>query len=72
MTKDVYLETNIVREGDDPNQAPRSSLALLRDVPHFLLSRIEGAHDITVHILFPHLVPTQDKFTSLTKQQLSR
>jgi len=71
MTGDVHLKTNIFRGSDDPERAPRLSLALLRDVPHFLLGRVEGAYDITVHVLFPYLVPAQDKFTSLTKAQLS-
>jgi len=72
MTNDVHLETNIFRDSSDPNQPPRSSLAMLRDVPHFLLGRVVGAHDITVHILFPHMVHTQDKFTCLTTNQLTR
>lgn len=72
MTNDVHLETNIFRDSDDADRPPRASLALLRDVPHFLLGRVEGAHDITVHILFPHLGSRQDKFTSLTQEQLSR
>jgi hypothetical protein len=37
-----------------------------------LLGRVVGAHDITVHVLFLHLVSAQDKFASLTKDQLSR
>ena len=72
MTSDVHLETPVFRAGDQADQPLRSSLALLRDVPHFLLGRVVGAHDITIHVLFPHLVPAQEKFTSLTHQQLSR
>ena len=45
---------------------------MLRDVPYFLLGRVEGAYDITVYVLFPYLAPAQEKFTSLTKEQLSR
>ena len=72
MTTDVHLETNLFQDSEDPDQAPRSSLAILRDVPHFLLGRVVGAHDITVHILFPHLTPVSEKFVSLTKEQHSR
>lgn len=79
MTNDVHLETNIFRySSNNPDQPPRSSLAILRDVPHFLLGRVEGAHDITIHVLFPYLTPTQDnssnnnnKFTCMTNNQLS-
>ena len=72
MTTDVHLETNLFQDGEDPDEAPRSSLAMLRDVPHFLLGRVVGAHDITVHILFPYLTPVSKKFVSLTKEQHSR
>ena len=72
VTSDVHLETSVFRGGDGAEQRLRSSPALLRDVPHFLLGRVVGAHDITIHVLFPHLVPAQEKFTSLTHQQLSR
>ena len=72
MTSDVHLETSVFRGGGDADQPLRSSSALLRDVPRFLLGRVVGAHDITLHVLFPHLVPAQEKFTCLTHQQLSR
>ncbi len=72
MTNDIHLETPIFIAGDDTEQAPRATLAMLRDVPHFLLGRVANAHDITIHILFPHLPPPRDKFVSLTHDQLSR
>jgi hypothetical protein len=72
MTTDMHIETTIYQEGGDSEQTPRSSLAMLRDVPHFLLGRVVGAHDITVHVLFPHLVQARDEFVCLTKDQLSR
>lgn len=55
MATDVHLETNVFQDNANPEQPSRSHLAMLRDVPHFLLGRVVGAHDITVHILFPHL-----------------
>ncbi|KIW19427.1 hypothetical protein PV08_03722 [Exophiala spinifera] len=72
ITNDVHLETRVFVAGDDTEQAPRATLAMLRDVPHFLLGRVANAHDITIHILFPHLPQPQDKFISLTQDQLSR
>ena len=72
MKSDVYLEANIFRSGNDPEQPLRASSAMLRDVPHFLLGRIVGAHDITLHVLFPHIEPTQEKFVSLSREQLTR
>ena len=72
MTKDVHLQTPTFDTGEDPDQASRATLAMLRDVSHFLLGRAANAHDITIYVLFPHLPSTQDKFVSLTKDQLSR
>ena len=72
MTTDLHLDTHTFVTGDDPEQAPRAVRAMLRDVPHFLLGRVAGAHDITIHVLFAHLPNPQDKFVSLTKDQLSR
>ncbi|KIW11733.1 hypothetical protein PV08_09005 [Exophiala spinifera] len=65
MTNDVYLETPLFVASGDGEHAPRATLAMLRDVPHFLLGRAANAHDITIHILSPHLPQPQDKFISL-------
>jgi len=72
MTTDVHLETNAFASSADPEQPVRSRLAMLRDVPHFLLGRVTGAHDITLFVLFPHIHVAGDKFKSLTHEQLSR
>jgi hypothetical protein len=72
MPTDVHIETRIFQENENPDQPSRSYLAMLKDVPHFLLGRVVGALDITVHILFPHLSVVGGKFTALTKEQLSR
>jgi len=45
---------------------------MLQRIPHFILGRIEGAHDITVFILFLHILVLRDKFKSFTDKQLSR
>ena len=68
MTADIHIETRVFHTSDDPEQPVRSSLAMLRDVPHFLLGRVVGAHDITVHVLFPHMGVANEKFISLTKE----
>jgi hypothetical protein len=65
MTTDVHVETNVFEAG-------RSRLTMLKDIPHFLLGRVVGAHDITMHILFPHMASRDSKFTALTNDQLSR
>jgi len=72
IKNDIHLQTTIFQEGDDPEQASRPSLSTLRDVPHFLLGRVEGAHDVTIYVLFPHLPRTHDRFVSLSQEQLTR
>lgn len=72
MNTDVHLETTVYPTGNNPEHPVQSSLAMLRDVPQFLFGRVEGAHDITVHILFPHIPVVGDKFSALTHEQLSR
>lgn len=72
ITTDVHVETHLYHTDEDPEQPARRILAMLRDVPHFYLGRVEGAHDVTVHVLFPHLATAQQKFVSLTKEQLTR
>lgn len=72
MTANVHVETHTYTTDDDSDRPARATLAMLRDVPHFLLGRVEGTHDTTVHVLFPHLAKAQEKFVSLTKDQLTR
>ncbi len=72
LAADVHIQMPVFEENDNPEHIPRSSLAMLKDIPHFLVGRIEGGHDIVVYILFPHLHTAGDKFVSLTQQQLSR
>ena len=72
MTADVHIETTVFHISEDIEQPMRSSSAMLRDVPHFLLGRVVGAHDITIHILFPHMAFAGEKFVSLTKEQMTR
>ena len=72
ITADNHIETRTFYTNDDLEQLVRSSSAMLRDVPHFLLGQVVGAHDITVHVLFPHMGITNEKFISLTKEQMAR
>lgn len=44
---------------------------MLYNVPYFLLSRVEGAYNVTIYVLFPYLVIAQEKFVLLTKEQLT-
>lgn len=71
MTTDVHLETPTFTT-DDEGEAFTQSSSMLRDVPHFLLGRVVGAHDITLHVLFPYMATVREKFVSLTGEQLSR
>jgi hypothetical protein len=72
MSTDVHLESRVYQDSDDPEQPSRSQLAMLKDIPHFRLGGLIGAHDIVVYILFPHLPLAGGKFRALTAQQLSR
>lgn len=74
MTNNVHLETDNFRFGIQPNldPLPYGSTTILRDVPHFLLGRVEGAHDITVHVMFPHIQFRGDKFQAFTNEQYTR
>ncbi len=71
IATDVHLQTIVHDQPENPEQAPRPTSVMLKDVPHFLLGRVVGAPDITVHILFPHLYMAQTKFVAMTKEQLS-
>ena len=72
MTTDVHLETNIYRPTEDAEHSVRTSQAMLRDVPHMFVGRVAGAHDVTMHILFPHMDIANKKFVALTKEQRAR
>jgi hypothetical protein len=72
LKTDVHIETEAFYESADTDQAPRSSLTMLKDVPHFALGRVEGAHDITIYILFPRLMPARGEFKAMSNDQLSR
>lgn len=72
ITADDHLQTSHFGSGPESEAAERLSSVMVRDFPHFLLSRAVGAHNITVHLLFPHIPVLGDRFKSLTAEQLSR
>ncbi|GKU23080.1 unnamed protein product [Fusarium langsethiae] len=68
ISTDVHL--TLGRADPDPER-PRLIPSRLRDVPHFIFARLEGADFITFHLFFPHLPCSRD-FSRLTDEQLSR
>lgn len=52
---DIHLEMNGFENISEDDETVRACTRMLRDVPHFLIGRLCGAHNITVHVLFPHL-----------------
>lgn len=70
---DIHLEINAFESISEESEIVRVFTSMLRDVPHFLLGRLCGAHNITVHVLFPHLqlAAGRDRFKSMSEGQLS-
>ena len=71
---DVHLEMNAFSSYPGDDEVTWTSKKMLRDVPHCLLGRVSSAHNMTVHVLFPHLQigGTKDRFVSMTEEQLAR
>ncbi|KAJ6038844.1 hypothetical protein N7499_003716 [Penicillium canescens] len=65
---DVHLT---IKRVTDDHHRPRLLTSRLKDVPHFLFARVEGADFLTLHLFFPHLLCHQD-FTRLTDKQFTR
>ncbi|KAI7226593.1 hypothetical protein KC330_g8763 [Hortaea werneckii] len=72
MTADVHIRDRMFVPNEDPERLDRLTPAMLHQILHFMLGRIEGAHDITVFVLFPHIPVSGEKFKSLSSKQLSR
>ncbi|RKK90774.1 hypothetical protein BFJ68_g16369 [Fusarium oxysporum] len=66
----INVRLTLDRVDPDPDR-PRLIPSRLRDVPHFIFARAEGADFITFHLFFPHLPCSRD-FNRLTDEQLSR
>lgn len=69
MTNNVHLQTDLFQLGTNDNSQPSllGERAMLRDVPHFHLGRLEGITDVTIHVLFPHLPFRGRKFIALSR-----
>jgi len=72
LSVDVHIQERMFTQNENPGRSDHSNLAMLQRIPHFMLGRVEGAHDITVFILFPHITVLGDNFKSFTDKQLSR
>ncbi|KAF5710257.1 hypothetical protein FMUND_9623 [Fusarium mundagurra] len=68
ISTDVHLTLG---RADPDSERPRLIPSRLRDVPHFIFARTEGADFITFHLFFPHL-PCSHDFNRLTDEQFSR
>ncbi|KAL9571866.1 hypothetical protein ACKAV7_003855 [Fusarium commune] len=68
ISTDVHLTLG---RADLDSERPRLIPSRLRDVPHFIFARAEGADFITFHLFFPHL-PCSHDFNRLTDEQFSR
>lgn len=72
LRTDVHINTTIYTAPEDPEEAPRARIAMLKDVAHCYLGRVEGATEISLYVLFPYLTSGRDDFISLTANQHSR
>ena len=54
---DVHLT---IKRASTTYQRPQLLTSRLKDVPHFLFARVEGADFLTLHLFFPHLPHHQD------------
>jgi hypothetical protein len=69
LTNDVHFRMDAYPDADRPDRAVHT---MPRDIPHFLLGWIEGAHHMPIYILFPHLPFQGNKFSALSDRQLQR
>jgi hypothetical protein len=72
LQTDVHINTTIYETNDNPDHPLRLRTAMLKDVPHFHMGRVEGGANISLFILFPHLPVAHTKFIGLTNEQHSR
>ena len=52
---DVDINTTVYAAAEDPEAALQSRTAMRKDMPHCYLGRVEGASEISLYVLFPHL-----------------
>lgn len=72
LQTDVHINTTVYEASDNPDHPLRLRTAMLKDVPHFHLGRVEGGANVSLYILFPHLPVAHTKFIGLTNEQHSR
>ncbi|KAL6405867.1 uncharacterized protein AUP68_11007 [Ilyonectria robusta] len=70
--QNIYTDVHLTLDRVEPDpERPRLIPSRLKDVPHFIFAKVEGADFITLHLFFPHL-PCYHDFNRLTDEQLSR
>ena len=75
LRTDVHLEGTAYESqatAEHPDLPSRAKPAMLKDIPHHYLGRVEGASDISLFILFPHLEFAHQDFIGLTNEQHAR
>jgi hypothetical protein len=58
---DVHIDTTVYAFAEDPEAALWSRAAMRKDMPHCYLGRVEGASEISLYVLFPHLTAFRAK-----------
>lgn len=71
VSSDVHFGLHVNDPMPCPERQTKSSFAMLRDVPHFFLGRLESAENVTLHVFLPHLEVAQGS-SVLSKEQLTR
>lgn len=71
LSSDVHFGMEVPEIGTGARSTTRSSFNMLRDVPHFLLGRLVGAENVTLHVFLPHLEVSQGT-SILSTAQLTR
>jgi hypothetical protein len=67
---DIHLKVQV--EFDDDNGRLRRQWLQIQHTPHCFLGQVEGAHDIFLYVLFPHLHNPNKSFKALSNNQLTR
>lgn len=71
ITHDLHLDTERFDSTANPALPERAHLVMLREVAHCLLGRVEGAHDVSLFVFFPHMHFESEKFIALRQDQLT-
>lgn len=71
LSSDVHFGLDVLQTNLSAGSTTRSSFDMLRDVPHFILGRLIGAENVTLHVFLPHLDVSQGT-SILNTAQLTR